>query len=55
MKTLTPEVNALLDKLYNLRGEDSVILVEMEKQKRASEETRERTTEQKKDLQIMIS
>ncbi len=55
MKTLTPEVNALLDKLYNLRGEDSVILVEMEKQKRASEETRERTTEQKKDLQKKIS
>jgi len=55
MKTLSPEVNALLDKLYNLRGEDSVILVEMEKQKRKAEETRERTTEQKKDLQKKIS
>lgn len=55
MKTLTPEVNSLLDKLYNLRGEDSVILVEMEKQKKKAEETRERTTEQKKDLQKKIS
>lgn len=55
MKTLTPEVNALLDKLYNLRGEDSVILIEMEKQKKKAEETRERTTEQKKDLQKKIS
>lgn len=55
MKTLTPEVNALLDKLYNLRGEDSVILIEMEKQKKKAEETRERTTEQKKDLQKKIA
>lgn len=55
MKTLTPEVNELLDKLYNLRGEDSVILVEMEKQKKKAEETREKTTEQKKDLQQKIS
>ena len=29
MKALSPEVSALLDKLYNLRGEDSVILVDM--------------------------
>ena len=37
MKTLTPEVSGILDKLYNLRGEDSVILVEMEKQKNKAE------------------
>jgi len=55
MKTLTPEVNELLDKLYNLRGEDSVILVEMEKQKNKAEETKERTTNEKKDLQKKIS
>ena len=55
MKTLTPEVNELLDKLYNLRGEDSIILVEMEKQKNKAEETKERTTNQKKDLQKKIS
>lgn len=55
MKTLTPETNELLDKLYNLRGNDSVILVEMEKQKRKAEETRERTTDQKKNLQKKIA
>lgn len=55
MKTLTPEVNELLDKLYNLRGEDSIILVEMEKQKKKAEETKEKTTEQKKELQQKIS
>lgn len=55
MKTLTSEMNSLLDKLYNLRGEDSVILLEMEKQKQKAEETRDRTTEQKKDLQKKIS
>lgn len=55
MKTLTPAVNSLLDKLYNLRGEDSVILVEMDKQKQKAEETKERTTNQKKDLQQKIS
>lgn len=55
MKTLTPEVNELLDKLYNLRGEDSVILVEMDKQKNKAEETKERTTETKKELQTKIA
>ena len=55
MKTLTPEVSGLLDKLYNLRGEDSVILVEMEKQKNKAEETKERTTNEKKNLQQKIS
>lgn len=55
MKTLTPEVSGILDKLYNLRGEDSVILVEMEKQKNKAEETKERTTNEKKNLQQKIS
>ena len=32
MKVLPNETSALLDKLYNLRGEDSYILVEMEKE-----------------------
>ena len=30
MKILSPEVTRLLDKLYNLRGSDSVIFKEME-------------------------
>ena len=33
MKTLSLETTKLLDKLYNLRGNDSVVLVEMDKQK----------------------
>lgn len=55
MKTLTPETNELLDKLYNLRGDDSVILVEMEKQRRKAEETKTRTAAEKKELQRKIS
>lgn len=55
MKALSPDVSALLDKLYNLRGEDSVILVNMYKQKHKAEETRDRTTEEKKELQEKIA
>lgn len=55
MKALSPEVSALLDKLYNLRGEDSVVLVEMDKQKNKAEETKTRTTEEKKNLQEKIA
>ena len=45
---------SLLDKLYNLRGEDSSILKEMDEQKNAAEETKEKTTEQKAILQKEI-
>jgi hypothetical protein len=55
MKALSPDVSALLDKLYNLRGEDSVVLVEMDKQKNKAEETKARTTEEKKNLQERIA
>ena len=55
MKALSPEVSALLDKLYNLRGEDSVLLVEMDKQKNKAVETKTRTTGEKKELQNKIS
>lgn len=55
MKALSPDVSALLDKLYNLRGEDSVVLVEMDKQKDKAEETKARTTEEKKNLQDKIA
>ena len=55
MKTLSLETTKLLDKLYNLRGNDSVILVEMEKQKQKSENTLERTTKEKADLQTKIA
>ena len=55
MKALAPDVSSLLDKLYNLRGEDSVVLVEMDKQKNKEEETKARTTEEKKNLQEKIA
>lgn len=55
MKALSPEVSALLDKLYNLRGEDSVLLVEMDRQKNKAVETKTRTTGEKKELQDKIA
>ena len=45
---------SLLDRLYNLRGSDSEILKEMDRQKNKAEETRNRTTEEKKSLQEKI-
>ena len=45
----------LLDKLYNLRGDDSEILISMEKDKQAAIDTRERTTEEKNTLQDKIT
>lgn len=55
MKALSPEVSALLDKLYNLRGDDSVVLVEMNRQRNRAVETKTRTTEEKKELQTRIA
>lgn len=55
MNTLTNEVIKLLDKLYNLRGEDSVILTQMEEERSAAEETKLRTSKEKELLQEKIS
>ncbi len=55
MKTLSLETTKLLDKMYNLRGKDSVILVEMDKQKSKSEKTLDSTTTKKGELQTKIS
>lgn len=55
MKMLSPEVTKLLDKLYNLRGSDSVIFKEMESANKKAEETRVRTTEEKSALQEKIA
>ena len=55
MKVLSTETTALLDKLYNLRSEDSYILVEMEKEKEVAENTKEKTTNQKRELQDKIA
>ena len=54
MKSATLEVTKLLDKLYNLRGSDSVVLKEMDTKKEAAEETLNRTTEEKSTLQEKI-
>lgn len=55
MKILSPEVTRLLDKLYNLRGSDSVIFKEMESAHEKAEETKERTTTLKSTLQEKIA
>lgn len=54
MKMLTAEITRLLDKLYNLRGEDSVILSKMEKERETAEATKERTASEKTTLQEKI-
>ena len=55
MKILSPEVTRLLDKLYNLRGSDSVVFKEMESAHAKAEETKERTTKEKGTLQEKIA
>lgn len=55
MKILSPEVTRLLDKLYNLRGSDSVIFKEMESAHAKAEETKECTTKEKSALQEKIA
>lgn len=54
MKMLTAEITKLLDKLYNLRGEDSVILSKMDAEKNKAEETKTRTATEKTALQDRI-
>ncbi len=54
MKMLSAEITKLLDKLYNLRSEDSVILSKMEKEKEVATETKDRTTTEKATLQEKI-
>ena len=51
MKMLTSEITKLLDKLYNLRGEDSVILSKMESERKLAEETKVRSESEKETLQ----
>ncbi len=50
MKILSSEVKVLLDKLYNLRGEDSVILTKMNKEREEAIATTKRTKEEKENL-----
>ena len=55
MKTSSLEVTKLLDKLYNLRGSDSVVFKEMESAVEEAEATKMRTTEEKGELQDKIA
>ena len=55
MKMLTADITKLLDKLYNLRGEDSVVLKKMETEREKATETKERTTNEKATLQEKIA
>lgn len=52
---MTVNTEVLLDKLYNLRGSDSTVLKEMDRQKSKAEQTRDRTTEEKSKLQKDIA
>ena len=54
MRNLNTEMRMLLDKLYNLRGEDSVILVSMAKEKDEAVKTKERTSKRTTELQGQI-
>lgn len=55
MGTLSTESKQLLDRLYNLRSEDSSILVGIENSKKEAEETLEKTSVQKEELQNKIA
>lgn len=52
---MTVNTEVLLDKLYNLRGSDSEILREMDRQKNKAEETKNKTIEEKGKLQSDIA
>ena len=55
MITLTSEIKRLLDRLYNLRSEDSVILASIEENKAEAETTLDRTSAEKQELQDKIA
>ena len=52
---MTVNTETLLDKLYNLRGADSDILKERDRQKAKAEATKARTTDEKANLQKNIA
>lgn len=55
MTILSSEIKKILDKLYNLRGEDSVVLVSIDKNREKAIETKERTSIRKSELQNTIN
>ena len=48
-------LKTFIDRLYNLRGEDSEILAKIEKEKKVATDTKERTTIAKQELQEEIT
>ncbi len=54
MKILNTDTTRLLDKLYNLRGENSVVLVSMDRERESAEQTRDKTSALKAALQKRI-
>jgi len=54
MKMLSKEVESLLDRLYNLRSSDSVIISKMNKERDEAIETGERTKKEKETLLVKI-
>ena len=54
MTGINSETKTLLDKLYNLRSEKSVILVNMDEEKEKAVVTRDKTSEQKGELETVI-
>lgn len=54
MAKLNLEMTELLDKLYNLRGDDNAILLAMDEEREAAEETKVRTQSRKGELEAEI-
>ncbi len=54
MKNISLDVKTLLDKLYNLKSEDSVILTKIDSEKKLAEDTKTRTKLEKDALESKI-
>lgn len=50
MKTLSDDTRKILDRLYNLRGKESIVLTKIAEEKEIASETKKRTEGEKKDL-----
>ncbi len=55
MKTINDETRKLLDRLYNLRGKDSVVLFGIEQECKEAETTREKCAVKKEELEKSIN
>lgn len=55
MKTINDETRKLLDKLYNLRGKDSVVLFGIEEEYKTAQVTKEKALKEKTELENSIN